>query len=114
MRSFAPVSYSEGGTSYTVHSDYLDTPKVLTDSSGNVVWRTQLSPYGSATNNTDPDGDGQNVVFNLRFPGQYQDTETGLHYNWNRTYDPESGRYVQTDPIGMSGGARSITKCNTL
>ncbi len=102
--SFTPIGYSEGNNDYTVHSDYLDTPKALTDTSGNVVWNTVLSPYGNTDENTDTDGDGQEIAFNLRFPGQYHDRETGLYYNWNRTYDPESGRYVQSDPIGFAGG----------
>ena len=67
--SFAPVSYSEGNNDFAVHSDYLDTPKALTNTSGNVVWNTVLSPYGDTTENTDPDGDGQEIAFNLRFPG---------------------------------------------
>ena len=47
-------------------------------------------------------------AFNLRFPGQYLDTETGLHYNYFRDYEPVVGRYVESDPIGLRGGAQYL------
>jgi len=45
----------------------------------------------------------ETVVNHLRFPGQYFDEETGLHYNWHRFYDPSTGRYISADPIGLQG-----------
>ena len=51
-----------------------------------------------------PDGDGQAFTLNLRFPGQYADRESNLNYNYLRDYNPELGRYLQSDPIGIEGG----------
>ncbi|HAU4342098.1 TPA: RHS repeat-associated core domain-containing protein, partial [Serratia marcescens] len=83
---------------YQVHVDHLGTPKALTDASGQVVWKASYSPFGKASITT------QGPTFNLRFPGQYYDAETGLHYNWRRYYDPNTGRYITSDPIGLAGG----------
>ncbi len=87
-----------------LHTDALDTPRLATDVRGQVVWRGDGAAFGDTRPDEDPDGDGTPTTVNLRFPGQYYDQETGLHYNWNRYYDPKSGRYVTSDPIGLAGG----------
>ncbi len=89
---------------YWHHNDHLGTPQALTDVNGTVVWTASYTPFGIATVNEDPDGDGIVVTNNFRFPGQYFDAETGLNYNYRRTYDPALGRYTQHDPIGLNGG----------
>jgi RHS repeat-associated protein len=89
---------------YYVHNDDLGTPQAMTDAAGEVVWRATYDPFGAATVDQDVDGDGQRVTMNLRFPGQYYDQESGLHYNYFRTYDPQTGRYLTSDPISLKGG----------
>lgn len=83
---------------YCYHNDHLGTPRVLTNSTGAVAWKALYAPFGKVTITA------STVENNLRFPGQYYDTETGLHYNWNRYYDPKTGRYITPDPIGLEGG----------
>ena len=68
------------------------------------MWKAEHAAYGQTTPDEDPDVDGTKVTFNLRFPGQYYDAETGLHYNYFRYYDPDTGRYITEDPIGLLGG----------
>lgn len=99
-----------GGTVgvFYVHTDHLNSPTKITRPSDNaVIWRWDRDPYGNGVPNEDPDGNGLTLTMNLRFPGQYSDSETGLYYNYFRYYDPQSGRYLQSDPIGLTGGSFS-------
>ena len=89
-----------------VHTDHLGTPRLATDEMGTVVWRNlpTTEPFGNSPVEEDPDGDATLTTLNPRFPGQYADKETNLNYNYFRDYDPSTGRYVQSDPIGLRGG----------
>ncbi|EOU3041694.1 TPA: RHS repeat domain-containing protein, partial [Pseudomonas aeruginosa] len=82
-----------------LHGDHLDTPRLATDASGQIAWQWQSDAFGRG----EALSQGSTQV-NLRFPGQYYDAESGLHYNYFRDYDPETGRYVESDPIGLGGG----------
>ena len=89
---------------YFISPDQLNTPRAVTDNTGKLIWSWVGEPFGSMPPNQDPDGDGQTFTLNLRFPGQYFDQETGLHYNYFRDYDPSTGRYIESDPVGLGGG----------
>lgn len=92
-----------------LHTDHLNTPRLATNTSGVVVWRWEGRAFGNTTPNEDPDGNQELTTVHLRFPGQYYDAETGLHYNWNRYYDPSTGRYITSDPIGLAGGPNTYS-----
>ena len=105
------------GTTYAVHSDHLNTPRKLTQANGQVAWQWAYSAFGdeqptlgakrfTSETTTPPTGTTSipEVTFNLRYPGQYFDKETKLHYNYHRSYDSRTGRYTQGDPIGLDGG----------
>ena len=83
---------------FYVHSDHLGTPRKLTDATANLVWDHQTTPFGETV------ALAGLADVNLRFPGQYFDAESGLHYNYFRDYDPSTGRYIESDPIGLAGG----------
>ncbi|HNG37154.1 MAG TPA: RHS repeat-associated core domain-containing protein [Nitrosomonas sp.] len=91
-------------TVYQIHADHLNTPRAILDSQNRVVWQWHSGAFGETLPEEDPDGDGAKFEYNLRFPGQYWDKETNLHYNYFRDYDPETGRYISPDPIGLMGG----------
>lgn len=99
-----PVAVLGTGVSY-VYADHLDTPRLITRSTDNaIVWRWDVvDPFGVQPPLENPTGEGT-FTYNLRFPGQLFDRETNNYYNYFRYYDPQTGRYVQSDPIGLSGG----------
>lgn len=102
-RTFAGSTITSDALVY-LHADQLESPRLASNGSGTVVWRWDSDAFGVGNAVTDPDGDDSAVSVRLRFPGQYLDEETGLPYNYFRDYDPVTGRYVESDPIGLGGG----------
>jgi RHS repeat-associated protein len=99
----AVVDYTHevNGSLYYVHTDYLGTPKLATNSTKAVVWQASYTPFGLATINDDVDNDGLVLTLNHRFSGQYYDVESLNHYNWHRYYAPSLGSYISSDPLGI-------------
>jgi RHS repeat-associated protein len=112
-----PIAAVINGATYAVHSDHLNTPRKLSNADGQPVWQWSYSAFGEdkptiaknrfANLDTTPNPGTTSVSevkFNLRYPGQYADEESGLFYNYFRSYDARTGRYSQPDPIGLDGG----------
>ncbi len=102
--SYAPLTRidqveGEGQEVYYFHTDQIGTPLELTDSQGEIVWQVSYCSWGNVEASI-KDG----VEQNLRLPGQYADLEISLNYNTFRAYDPEVGRFISQDPIGLLGG----------
>ena len=95
----APVTGGGGGVTIDyVHPDHLGAPQAMTDENGALTWEGAFRPFGEAHEITGPATNDQ------RFPGQFLDNATDYHYNYFRDYDPTTGRYLQSDPIGLGGG----------
>jgi RHS repeat-associated protein len=123
-----PVGVFRGGQFYSIQTDHLGTPRLMKDNKNTAVWQWPYSafgdnpPTGTLRTSTSPNsaiatvsnGAGNTPTYwvtsgaaqklNLRFPGQYFDSESNLHYNYFRNYQPTQGRYTQNDPIGLVGG----------
>jgi RHS repeat-associated protein len=99
---------SGGGVDiYYVHTDQLNAPRKVTRSTDSaLVWRWDPKPFGDTLPNENPEGMGT-FQYNLRFPGQYFDAESGLSYNYLRDYDPATGRYIESDPVGLAAGVNT-------
>jgi RHS repeat-associated protein/uncharacterized repeat protein (TIGR02543 family) len=94
---------------YYIHADHLGTPRKITRPNDNrVVWSWESEAFGNSLPDQNPSG-LETFVFNLRFPGQYYDQETGLFYNYFRDYDPAKGSYIESDPIGLAGGINTYS-----
>jgi RHS repeat-associated protein len=97
---------------FYIHSDALNTPRQITRPSDNTpVWTWNSDPFGTDAANPDPAGAGT-FAYNLRFPGQIFDGQAGLHQNGFRDYDSATGRYAESDPIGLLGGVNTFAYAN--
>lgn len=97
-----PLWLKTGNAYYTYQNDHLGTPMKLLSQSGSIVWSATYDAFGKAAVDST-----SSISNNLRFSGQYYDQESGFHYNWMRYYDPQIGRYITSDPIGLKGGNNS-------
>lgn len=94
-----PVFMRTAGKYYFYINNHLGAPVELVDTSGQIKWSATYSAFGGA------DVSSSDIINNLRLPGQYYDVETGLHYNYERYYDPKAGRFISPDPLGLNEGA---------
>ncbi len=114
-----PVATLRPGTPavlYYVHANQINAPVAVSRPSDNKFrWQWHSDAFGVGAPNENPQNLGA-FTYNLRFPGQYYDSETGQYYNYARDYDPVTGRYVQSDPIGLWGGLNTYiyVKSNPL
>ncbi|SDM93632.1 RHS repeat-associated core domain-containing protein [Streptomyces wuyuanensis] len=93
---------------FAIITDLVGTPSELIDESGELAWHTRSTLWGTTTW-----ARSSTAYTPLRFPGQYFDPETGLHYNFHRHYDPETARYTTVDPLGLSPCIPPETVINT-
>ncbi len=95
-----------------VVADQIGSPQALFGADGQYRWRAEQQLWGRtrtarALLRERQDESDAALVCSLRFPGQWEDEESGLHYNLNRYYDPDTGQYLSPDPIGIDGGLRT-------
>ena len=102
--AFTPIAKFDGRKRYAIVTDHLGTPTLLMTEAGKLAWKAQLDVYGVPREERAGIEESDATENPWRYPGQYEDAETGLYYNRFRYYDPEAGRYISEDPIGLCGG----------
>ena len=140
LRPIAVIDYDENNTAsiYSVHTDHLGTPQQVSNAKQQIVWQGDYDAFGNVTVKALPHGLSQDIQakqqglsfslfnkayaadnaksgpfeFNLRFAGQYEDSESGYYYNWHRYYNPKTGRYLTSDPIRLNGGLNTYGYAN--
>jgi RHS repeat-associated protein len=90
------------------HVDHLGTPQTLSDENGEIAWSAEYKAWGEAQVVISEAAKEAGINNPIRFQGQYFDEESGLHYNRHRYYDPEIGRFISSDPIGLMGGFNTL------
>ncbi|MCB1744447.1 MAG: RHS domain-containing protein [Gammaproteobacteria bacterium] len=96
---FAPMEIAAQRYKITyVHNDHLGRPIAGSDTEGRVLWQVEYGPFGSIIGHT---GEVPEIG---AFPGQYRESQTELSYNYHRWYESANGRYIRSDPIGLTGG----------
>lgn len=113
-----PIAVQIGNELLAIHTDHLNTPRRLTDHNGQPAWQWPVSGFGEVEPSTPATGwirprlgdageipNTTQISFDLRYPGQQYDKETGLYYNHHRTYDPFlTVGYMEADPLGLNAG----------
>jgi RHS repeat-associated protein len=99
--SFRPLLKQDEGKICQCITDQVGTPRELLTRDGTVTWSAFLTTWGEVGETAKGTADCP-----IRFQGQWFDAESGLHYNFHRYYDPETGQYLSPDPIGLNGGTR--------
>lgn len=106
LHTYKPLGASLQGRLYPVITDHLGTPREMLDPDGKIVWSAIYGPWGDVQSET-----GGDFKCPVRFPGQWFDEESGLHYNRWRYYDPGMDRFISSDPIGLRGGLNAYRYC---